>query len=123
MARTVTKEHKAAMQRGGQRSSRVDAYFKAVGQPKKRGRQVRVEDFQRRCAEAGLEAGNSDGVARLKALPKTADLQARIGATTAAETIDIDALEKAFGKVAAESSEAQGITYSTWREAGVRQTS
>ncbi len=33
--------------------------------------------------------------------------------------MDISALEKAFVDVAADYSEAQGITYSTWRSAGV----
>ncbi len=119
MTRTVTNEHKEAMQRGRRTGAAVDAYLKAISRPKARGRKVSVEDMEQRRAAAIEEAATEDGVAKLKLLQRAADLEKRIDAAKENETVDIAPLETAFIEVASEYSETQGIGYSTWRDVGV----
>ncbi len=119
MARTVSDEHKRAMQRGREMGASVDAYLKAVGKPKRRGRKVSVDEMRTRRDDALAEAETAEGVARLKLVQKATDLEQRIEAASADEVVDMAALEQAFVDVAAEYSDAQGISYSTWREVGV----
>lgn len=119
MARTVTREHKAAMQRGRTIGAAVDAYLKAIGKPKRRGRKISLKELQHRHAAAVAEADAAEGVKRLQLIQKAEDLQARIDAETGDGDIDIDALEVAFVDVAAEYGQSKGISYGSWREAGV----
>ncbi len=119
MTRVVTPEHKEAMKRGRQASAAVDAYLNAIDQPKRRGRKVSVDDLRRRRTQAEAEAQTGSGAARLKALQSVRDLDARIAAEEASDSVDIDALQAAFVSVAAEYGESHGIEYPTWRSAGV----
>lgn len=119
MARAVTEEHKQAMKRGRQLSAKVDAYLRAVAEPKRRGRRVSVEELERRHEKALHGAEEAAGVARLKLLQKAANLEQRVAQSRAEQQVDVEALKRAFIEVAAEYSRNQSIGYATWREAGV----
>ena len=119
MARVVTDEHKAAMKRGRQVSAAVDAYLKAVDQPKRRGRPVSVDELKSRQAKAKTELAEADGLARLKLLQNIRDLNDRIAAFENDDSGDLQTLEDRFVEVGAEFAASQGIDYSTFRECGV----
>ena len=119
MTRTVTDAHKQAMQAGRRSSAAVDAYLKAIAKPKRRGRPVSLEDLIARRDAATAEAAEAEGIARLKLLQTAKDLDARIEAASRDVTVDLSTLEEGFIEHAASYGAAQGITYSTWREAGV----
>lgn len=100
-------------------SAAVDAYLRAVGQPKQRGRRVSLEELQRRRDAAAAEAATTEGVAKLKATQTVRDLEERIAAAQAGESVDLEALEADYIAVAAAYSTSHGIDYATWREVGV----
>jgi len=119
MGRAVTADQKQAMQRGRRDAAAVDAYLKALRIPKRRGRPISIDDLRARRARALADADTGEGIARLKSLQAAADLEARIEAASDRAEIDIDALAEGFVAVAARYSAQHGISYSTWREAGV----
>lgn len=119
MPRVVTDEHKAAMKRGRQISAAVDAYLKAVDQPKRRGRPVSLDELKQRRDKANDELAASDGLARLKLLQTIRDLEDRIATLEQGSSADLEALEARFVEVAAEFATSQGIDYSTFRRYGV----
>jgi hypothetical protein len=83
----------------------------------KRGRKRTPETISARLdaiEEALLDASAID---ELKLIQERRDLQAELA--TMGDTVDMEALEAAFVKVAKAYSERQGIAYSTWREVGV----
>ena len=107
------------MHRGRTISAKVDAYLKAVGKPKPRGRKVSREDLEARLASAKAEAASTEGVAKLKATQEAKDLTKRIADLDGSDDAELEELTEAFVEVAAEYSESQGITYGTWRDNGV----
>lgn len=117
--KTVSPEQKRAMQEGRQMSAAVDAYLRALGQPKQRGRRVSLEELQRRRDVAAAEAATAEGVTKLKATQTVRDLDERIAAAQKGESVDLQALEAGYVAVAAVYSENHGIDYATWREVGV----
>ena len=119
MGRAVTADQKQAMQRGRRDAAAVDAYLKALRIPKRRGRPISIDELETRRAKALADAETSEGIARLKSLQAAADLEARIEQASERAEIDIDALAEAFVAVASRYSSQHGITYTTWREAGV----
>ncbi len=119
MPKTVTADQKLAMKEGRRDSGHIDAYLKAIARPKPRGRPDRLDQLAQRLNKAQAEAASSEGIARLKSLQTAADLQHRIDSATAGNEEDTVALESAFVDVAARYSERHGISYATWREAGV----
>lgn len=109
------------MQHGRELSKSVDAYLKAIDQPKRRGRQLTPAQIKQRIADAKAKADESTGVAKVQALQDLRDLEARQAEIEQASVgkDDMAKLEAAFVKAAAEYSDAKGIDYQTWRQVGV----
>ncbi|MDZ7734545.1 MAG: hypothetical protein U5R31_16985 [Acidimicrobiia bacterium] len=74
-----------------------------------------------RIQEAKADAAESSGVARLQALQRVKDLEARKAKLedSAVTKEELRQLEADFVAAAAEYGESKGIDYKTWREAGV----
>ena len=97
----------------------VDTYLKAIGRQKPRGRQVSVDVLKARRDELKAEAAALSGVRRLKRLEEIREVEARIAAKERERPVDLAPLEADFVKYARAYGEANGISYGTWRDAGV----
>ncbi len=118
--RTVSTAHKEAMAAGRESARAVNAYLTALDTNKpKRGRKVSVESLEARLADAHAKADSAIGTSKLLAMQEIADLETRIAEASAPETVDLTALEKAFVKQAKAYGESKGVSYATWRSAGV----
>jgi hypothetical protein len=117
--RTMSAEHKAALAVGRESSRAVGRYLDAVTTPKARGRKVTPASLHKRLAEAEAKSKTATGAARLEAIQAARDLRARLTAVDGASATDLAAVEKDFVKHAKAYGERKGITYGSWREAGV----
>lgn len=120
----MTDDHKAALAQGREESRLVKTYLEAIDAagPKKRGRKRTPDSIAKRLTvieSALLEAG---ALARLQLLQEKADLEQELAVLTTDNSGDIDAARAAFVKVAKSYGQRKGISYSTWRSAGVDAT-
>ena len=110
--------HKAALARGRAESATVRHYLEALETSKpKRGRKRTPASIDRRLAAIESQLAGADALTRLHLLQEQKDLldeRSRVD-----QVKDLTALEKQFIKVAKAYGERKGITYSTWRAAGV----
>ena len=117
--RTMSPADKRALAEGRAVSATVDRYLSAVNTPKRRGRKVSKAVLESRLAAAQAKAKTMSGIEKLVAAQEVRDLRTRIAAMNSARGSDIAMLEAAFVKVAKQFSENRGITYASWRDAGV----
>jgi hypothetical protein len=110
--------HKAALAQGRAESASVRHYLEALETSKpKRGRKRTPASIDRRLAAIDAQLAGADALSKLHLLQEQKDLadeKSRVN-----KVKDLSALEKQFIKVAKAYSERKGITYSTWRAAGV----
>ena len=110
--------HKAALARGRAESATVRHYLEALETSKpKRGRKRTPASIDRRLAAIDSQLAGADALTRLHLLQEQKDLldeRSRVDGVK-----DLSALEKQFVKVAKAYGERKGITYGTWRAAGV----
>ena len=110
--------HKAALARGRAESATVRHYLEALETSKpKRGRKRTPASIDRRLGTIESQLAGADALTRLHLLQEQKDLldeRSRVD-----QVKDLSALEKQFIKVAKAYGERKGITYSTWRAAGV----
>ena len=110
--------HKAALARGRAESASVRHYLEALETTKpKRGRKRTPASIDKRLAVIEAQLATADALAKLHLLQEQKDLvdeRSRV-----AKVKDLSALEKQFIKVAKAYGERKGITYGTWRAAGV----
>ena len=110
--------HKAALARGRSESATVRHYLEALETSKpKRGRKRTPASIDRRLGTIESQLAGADALTRLHLLQEQKDLldeRSRVD-----QVKDLSALEKQFIKVAKAYGERKGITYSTWRAAGV----
>jgi hypothetical protein len=115
---TMSPEHKKALAQGREQSRVVKEYLEALeATAPRRGRRRTPESIQKRLAVIEDTIDSASAIQRLQLLQERRDLEAELDALD--EPIDIAGLEKAFIKVAAAYGDAKGITWPTWREAGV----
>jgi len=115
---TMTPEHKAALAHGRALGNAVRAYLDALERNRpRRGRKRTPDSVRKRLAAIEKELPESAGTRRLEMMQERRDLNTEL-AVMAVKT-DMNAVEKGFVKAAKEYSESKGISYSTWREAGV----
>jgi hypothetical protein len=108
--------HKAALARGRAESASVRHYLEALETAKpKRGRKRTPASIDRRLGAIENQMASADPLSKL--LQEQKDLNDE--RTRVAQVKDLSALEKQFTKVAKAYGERKGITYSTWRSAGV----
>lgn len=116
--KSMSDDHKAALAAGRAEGRAVRDYLEALEQSRPaRGRRRTPESIQARLDAIDADIATADPVARLSLIQERRDLQAELDATTA--TVDIEALEKSFVKVAKSYSARKGIEYASWREIGV----
>ena len=110
--------HKAALARGRAESATVRHYLEALETSKpKRGRKRTPASIDKRLGTIESQLAGADALTRLHLLQEQKDLldeRSRVD-----QVKDLTALEKQFVKVAKAYGERKGITYSTWRAAGV----
>jgi hypothetical protein len=118
--RVVSDTHKAAMAAGRDAARAVNAYLTALEDFRpKRGRKVSKEDLDKRLAAARADADQAIGTARLLALQLADDLENKIAGLANSANDNLEQLEESFAKAAKTYADSKGISYATWRKAGV----
>jgi hypothetical protein len=117
----MTTEHKAALARGREAARAVRDYLAALESNRpKRGRKVSVEALAARLNETNEKVNaETDPLRRLNLVQQALDLEAELERRGGEDGRDTVALETAFVKHAKSYADAQGISYSAWREIGV----
>jgi flagellar motility protein MotE (MotC chaperone) len=115
----MSADHTAALAKGREESRTVRDYLDALESNRpKRGRRRTPESITKRLSAIDAELETTDNsLTRLHLIQESQDLQAELN--QAEVQVDISALEKAFTKVAKSYGQRKGISYSTWRAAGV----
>jgi hypothetical protein len=115
----MTEAHKAALAAGRAQGKAVKDYLDGLEATRpKRGRPRTAEMIQQQLDAIPHALDQVDPVGRLQLIQKRIDLQAALDGMSG-DSVDIEALEAAFVKVAAAYSKAKGISYAAWREIGV----
>ena len=110
--------HKAALARGRAESATVRHYLEALETSKpKRGRKRTPASIDKRLGTIDAQLAGADALTRLHLLQQQKDLMEERSRVD--QVKDLSALEKQFTKVAKAYGERKGITYATWRAAGV----
>ncbi len=117
-ATKMTPQHKAALAEGRAHGRAVREYLEAIEESKpKRGRKRTAESVKKRLGVVEAELATAGGVKKIQLLQERRDLRSEL--ETFGATVDLSSVEKAFVKAAKPYSESKGISYATWREAGV----
>jgi hypothetical protein len=121
MAQKTTKmsaAHKAALAEGRAHGRAVREYLDALEESRpKRGRKRTPDSVKKRLNAVEAALGDAGGVKRVQLLQERRDLRTELDNFDT--TVDLSSVEKAFVKAAKSYSENKGISYATWREAGV----
>lgn len=114
----MSDEHKAALADGRSQGRAVRTYLEALDETRsKRGRSRSKESVEMRLSGIEVELVSASPMERLRLLQERRDLRSEL--TRREPEIDLAALEAAFVDSARAYSERKGISYATWREAGV----
>jgi hypothetical protein len=114
----MSNEHKAALAKGREEGLAVRRYLEAIESSKpKRGRKRTPASIDKRLASLEAELANADALTRLHLHQEIKDLQDERAKVDTVE--DLGALEKQFVKVAKSYGDRKGVSYGTWRKAGV----
>jgi hypothetical protein len=110
--------HKAALARGRAESASVRHYLEALETSKpKRGRKRTPASIDKRLGSIENQLVNADALTKLHLLQEQKDLTDE--RLRVAKVKDLTTLEKQFIKVAQAYGKRKGISYGTWRAAGV----
>ena len=116
----LSSEHKDALAAGRRQGHAVRRYLVALERNRpRRGRQVTAESLQERLADVEARIAEADALQRVHLIQERRNLEKRLSSRGDEVEDDMEALEDAFVKVAAEYGQRKGIDYATWREAGV----
>jgi thiamine biosynthesis lipoprotein ApbE len=114
----MTPEHKAALAEGRALGRSVREYLEALEQHKpKRGRKRTPESIKKRLATIAESLPEASPIRKVELIQERRDLEVELA--TMGTKVDLTAVEKGFVKAAKQYSERKGISYATWREAGV----
>ena len=117
-ARTMSTQHKAALAKGREEGLAVRRYLEALESSRpRRGRRRTPASITKRLSSIENELAVADPLTRLHLLQQKKDLAEELNRTS--ESQDISDLEKQFVKVASSYGDRKGISYGTWRTAGV----
>jgi hypothetical protein len=117
--RTLSPAHKKALAQGRTMSATVDRYLAAIDTPKTRGRKVTKATLTQRLTAAQARLKTASGIGKVVTAQEVRDLQAKLAQTNTTNGVDIKALETAFVKIAKTFGESRGISWGSWRDAGV----
>jgi hypothetical protein len=116
--RSMTPEHKAALAKGREEGLAVRRYLEALESSRpKRGRKRTAASIDRKLVAIDSQLNGADPLSRLHLLQEKKDLEEE--RERAGDVHDLSGLEKQFVKVAKSYGERKGISYGTWRTAGV----
>jgi hypothetical protein len=114
----MTSEHKAALAAGRAQGLAVRRYLEAIERSRpRRGRRPSADSLRKQLNDVEARLKDSDALQRLHLIQKRKSIEARLTADNHSE--DISDLESGFITAAAEYGRRKGISYATWREAGV----
>jgi len=114
----MTDEHKAALAKGRMEGRVVRDYLEGLRATKpKRGRKRTPETIRKRLDVIDAELASASPLDELLLVQERRDLDAELAAKS--DTIDMDALEAEFVKVAKSYSDSKSISYASWRDVGV----
>jgi hypothetical protein len=114
----MSDEHKAALALGREQGRAVRRYLEALEAHRpKRGRKRTPESVQRQLADIEKRLETAGAFERLDLLQTRRDLQTEL--ESKGETVDMTSLEEEFVSSASAYGQRKGISYATWREAGV----
>jgi hypothetical protein len=116
--RSMTAAHKAALAKGREEGLAVRRYLEALESSRpKRGRKRTPASIDRKLATIETQLPDADPLARLHLLQEKKDLEEE--RSRSGDVHDLTSLEKQFIKVARSYGQRKGISYGTWRTAGV----
>ncbi len=116
--RSMSAEHKAALAKGREEGLAVRRYLEALESSRpRRGRRRTPASIERKLSAIDIQLAAADPLSRLHLLQQKKDLQEELGQN--GDVADVSGLEKDFVKVAKSYGERKGISYGTWRTAGV----
>ncbi len=93
-------------------------YLEALESTKpRRGRKRTPDSIRKRLTTIETQLPEADPLTRLHLVEEKQRLQAELA--TVGNSVDLEALEKSFVKVARQYGERKGISYSAWRTVGV----
>lgn len=110
------------MAEGRTQSSVVRRYLEALDEingPKRRGRRRTPEQINQRLIDITSKMRDVNALERVRLAQEKRDLEADLASRNGASSVDLDALEKEFVKIAKPFGDRQGITYGAWRDVGV----
>ena len=114
----MSEEHKAALAQGRQASNAVRRYLEALEASRpRRGRKRTPESIQARLDEIEQQLRGASAFDRLNLLAETERLQTSLDQLSSGE--DLGPLRDDFIEFARTYGEAKGISYASWRAAGV----
>lgn len=114
----MTAEHKAALAEGRALGKSVRDYLEALEQHRpKRGRKRTPDSIKKRLAVIEDALPDASAIKKVELIQERRDLEVELA--TMGAKVDLTAVEKGFVKAAREYSARKGISYATWREAGV----
>ena len=118
--KTMSNEHKAAMEAGRAEGRIVRDYLEALRANKpRRGRKRTPESINKRLAAIADALPEASAIDELKLVQERRDLEAELATLGSGAEADIEALEARFVDVAKTYAERKGISYGSWREVGV----
>ena len=116
--KTMTDEHKAALERGRAEGRVVRDYLEALRNSKpKRGRKRTPESIKARLDKIESELPDASAIEELQLVQERRDLTEELEAFDSG--VDLAELESSFVEVAKSYGERKGISYSSWRDVGV----
>ncbi|MGH9044545.1 MAG: hypothetical protein ACRDVP_06885 [Acidimicrobiales bacterium] len=114
----MTAQHKAALAKGREEGLAVRRYLEAIESSRpRRGRRRTPASIAKRLTGIDVELATAEPLTRLHLLQQKKDLSEELKRSS--ETEDLALLEKEFVKVAQTYGSRKGISYGTWRTAGV----
>lgn len=114
----MTEEHKAALAKGRMEGRVVREYLEGLRATKpKRGRKRTPDTIRKRLDTITTELESAGPLDELLLVQERRDLESELAAKS--NTIDMDALEDEFVKVAKSYSDGKAISYASWRDVGV----
>lgn len=114
----MSDQHKAALAKGREEGLAVRRYLEALESSRpRRGRRRTPASIDKKLSAIDVQLQNADPLSRLHLLQQKKDLQEE--RDKSGDGQDVSELEKQFVKVARSYGDRKGITYSTWRSAGV----
>lgn len=115
---TMTTEHKEALAAGRQQSRKVGAYLNVLQDTKpRRGRKRTADTIRARLTEIEAQLPEASLLKALGLMQEQKRLEIELNVID--EKVSATEAEEGFVEVAKDYADRKGITYDTWRQAGV----